>query len=360
MPECRTFTIDDLCRELPDVTLAESEDFAAFDVLFTSLGFEDRCVAVSRLLGNPPTTTYMLFPSTNTVDNQRNLNELEQRFRRSGAKFVELHAERSDTSIALEHVFESESFRRGNLRCAIDVSVMPSRFMIPLLNRLLASNVQLTVLYTMPETYKPTDSEFQEKAIEFCESLETTTEEGVADIIPSLSLPGQHVDHLPAKLILFPNFRRQRSMAVVTDVDESLAGRFTDQLVWFLTKPLDDSFLWRLDAVRRVNGIQETCHCSEIEPLDYKDTILNLERIYADAWRSHNISISPLGTKMQRLGVAIFNYCRPSTRLIFSRPMQYNANVWSEGISDTYAVRLGDTQALRRKLRDVGALRVFY
>jgi len=359
MKRIAEFTVEELCQQLPNVEVASSKDYEFANVFFTSLGFEDRSLAIPSRLSGLIERAFVFVPSTNQVDNKKNESELRSRLTQNGIAYNELSGQSADIDVAIERVIDSLSTITDiPLRCTVDISVMPSRFMIPLILRLIEINCELKILYAMARDYAPSIVEFQANIDSFCSASNETTEYGVEAIVPSIAHPGQHLDQLPACIILFPNFRKQRSLAVISEVDESLVGAKTQQVVWFLTKPLDSSYDWRLDATRAVNNIDESSLCQTVDSIDYRQTILHLEHVYLRKWRTHNISISPLGTKMQRLGVALFNYFRPSTRLIYAHPVKYNSSKWSNGVGETFVVNLGCTQDLRRKLIQVGSLRV--
>jgi hypothetical protein len=353
------YTIEELCHELPMAQIASEDDYEFANVFFTSLGFEDRALTVPQRLQGKIERAFVFVPSTNRSDNQRNQAELKELLTQNGTVYEELSGGSVEIDVAIERVINSlGEGTESPIRCTVDISVMPSRFMIPLISRLLEIHCELKILYTMAADYKPSKEEFESNVDSFCSENCLTTEFGVEAIVPSIAHPGQHLDQLPACLVLFPNFRKQRSLAVISEVDESLIGAKSEQVVWFLTKPLDSSYDWRLEATRAVNNIDESSLCQTVDSIDYRQTILYLDHIYLRKWKTHNISISPLGTKMQRLGVALFNYCRPSTRLIYAHPVKYNSSKWSQGVGKTFVVDLGCTEELRRKLTQVGSLRV--
>jgi hypothetical protein len=359
MTRVEEFTAEDLCHELPMAEIASNDDYEFANVFFTSLGFEDRSLAVPQRLRGKIERAFVFVPSTNQIDNEKNQSELKKLLTQNGAVYEELSGGSVEIDVAIERVINSlGAATESPLRCTVDISAMPSRFMIPLISRLLEIYCELKILYAMAGDYKPSKEEFEANVDSFCSASNLTTEYGVEAIVPSIAHPGQHLDQLPACVVLFPNFRKQRSLAVISEVDESLIGAKTEQVVWFLTKPLDSSYEWRFDATRAVNNIDASSLCQTVDSIDYRQTILHLEHIYLRNWKTHNISISPLGTKMQRLGVALFNYCRPSTRLIYAHPVKYNSSIWSQGVGETFVVNLGLTQELRHKLIRVGSLRV--
>lgn len=353
---CET-TVDSITEKLNAPTECISGDFAGTDVFITSLGFEDRAVAVPQLLTEMPRKAIVFTLQTNSEDNIKNLPGLQQALRGCDVEMLQADVDTECIRSLVERLrklsFDSND---QSLRVLVDVSVMPSRVMLPILTGLLDIDCVLTVAYAMASVYRPTHNEYLQSKQTFCRGFDVTTEIGVEQINANVAFPGQHLDPLPACLVVFPNFRKERSIAVITDTDESMLSNGNDQVFWLLTRPLNTDYVWRLDATKEVNDIRKNAITRIVDSIDYRDTIQVLDDIYQRMWRTHNISISPLGTKMQRLGVALFHYCRPSTRLIYTHPKLYNPKVWSEGIGQVYRVPLGETKILRNWLVRLGAL----
>ena len=68
--------------------------------------------------------------------------------------------------------------------------------------------------------------------------------------------------------------------------------------------------------------------------------------------------MSPLGSKMQALGTALFCYMHPEVRLVFALPKEYNAADYSTGCKDFWQVDFGPFDKLRANLDKVGMLRI--
>lgn len=359
MARVSKFTMEDLFERLPPVKPIDSSSLSGIDVFFTSLGFEERCLAAPSLLPSGIEHAIALVPGTNPIDNETNRTPLLALLAKAARSVKFLDGESTALEAEIISAINLVSSTAGNeIHIAVDVSAMPSRIMSKIVSIALTLNGCLTVVYTMAKGYLPEREEFVKERKKYCSEGAMTTEEGVEDVTPSIAHAGQHLDPLPACIVLFPNFRRERSRAVISSIDESLLGRSSDQLVWLLSKPFAEEFEWRLDATRLVNGIAESDVTYNLDVLDYRDTMLYLEKIYLQYWKSRNISISPLGTKMQRLGVLFFNYCRPSTRLVFSSPRKYSAGKWSYGTGMTYCTHFPSISQLRENLLSLGQLRI--
>jgi hypothetical protein len=141
-------------------------------------------------------------------------------------------------------------------------------------------------------------------------------------------------------------------------VDASLLANPEGKVVWLLGIPHLTEDRWRLDAMKRINAIGVDMPQYEVSTFDYRDTLRVLESLHVDKSDSHTITLSPLGSKMQALGTALFCYMHPDVRLIFSTPKEYNAALYSEGCKDIWEVDLGGLGELRGRLDEVGTLRI--
>ena len=356
MTRIHRYTMEDVCSNLPEVEKFDQSGYCSnIDFFVSALGFEERCLKVPSLIGKLAKNTGIIHPGTNVEDNERNLTNL---------KALLSHSNVAPTSFDGESISVCSKFREWvssdtiSPHIALDLTVMPSRVMLPIVSAIMELGGALTVFYTMAKRYLPDKEDFEKNRAFYCSISDITTEEGVKCITPSVTHTGQHLDPLPACIVLFPNFRRERTRAVIASIDESLLDKSNEQLVWLLTKPFTNDFTWRLQATRIVNSIKESDKSFAVEAVDYRDTMSHLEMIYANYWKTHNISISPLGTKMQRFGAALFNFSRPSTRLVYANPRRYSPGKWSSGIGTVYSVTFPSIAQLRNELLKLGQLTV--
>jgi hypothetical protein len=351
-------SVDAIIENLESPSECRPGDLDGFDIFITSLGFEERALAIPQLLSEPPQKAFVFTLQTNREDNGKNLPGLQQSLTGCDIEMLQPDVDKECIGSLIERLRGLSLASEHPLRILVDVSVMPSRVMLPIITGLVDFDCVLTIAYAMASIYRPTQDEYLNSKQVFCQSFDLTTEVGVEQINANVAFPGQHLDPLPACLVVFPNFRKERSIAVITETDESMLSNGNDQVFWLLTRPLNCDYEWRLDATKEVNGIRENAIQRTVDSIDYRDTIQVLDDIYQRMWRTHNISISPLGTKMQRLGVALFHYGRPSTRLIYTHPKLYNPRVWSEGIGQVFRVHLGETKTVRNWLIRLGALTI--
>ena len=110
--------------------------------------------------------------------------------------------------------------------------------------------------------------------------------------------------------------------------------------------------------MKEINGIPESGRQYVVCTFDYKDAISVLERVYVERAETHSITLSPLGSKMQALGVALFCHMQPDVRILMSTPKEYNAIQYSDGCRNVWCIEFGSLRDLRAKLEEVGTLRI--
>ncbi len=328
-----------------------------------ALGFEPRCLTLpghlSEIGYRSRRSAYLKY-ATNLDDNNLNLSELEHHLHVVSTPVDSLDADAADFPIRLRSlldlvVSEAESKPAS---VTLDISVMANRLLLRSMKVLLEYDICVRIIYSEAGVYHPTIQEYEQDPARWtgCDSL--GLERGVSEVMPSIDHPGHALDPLPDCLILFPSFKPERSRAVISFVDPSLLANPAGKVVWVLGEPhlLEDR--WRLDLMKRINGIGEGTPQYLVSTFDYRETLRALEDLYSEKSERHTITVSPLGSKMQALGIALFCYMHPDVRVIFSIPTEYNAFQYSEGCKAMWEIKFGNLSELRRNLGDVGRLRV--
>ena len=77
-------------------------------------------------------------------------------------------------------------------------------------------------------------------------------------------------------MILFPNFKRERSRAAISFVDPSLLTNPGDKVVWLLGIPHLCENKWRLDAMKKINEVSQDTPQYNVSTFDYKDALVCL------------------------------------------------------------------------------------
>ncbi len=110
--------------------------------------------------------------------------------------------------------------------------------------------------------------------------------------------------------------------------------------------------------MRKINRITDEAKVFEASTFDYREAWRILEQIYSECWEGSNISLSPLGSKMQALAVTLFCIRHPDVRVLLSTPLQYNSQQWSEGVRDLWRVSLGSAREFVNDILRAGTLQL--
>ncbi len=366
MPKIVRCELTDKINNLSSISRLERDELGTAypdDLFLCALGFEPRCLTLpSRLndAGYQTTRAYYFKYSTNLEDNAVNLSELERCLLRIAPIAEPIEADTLDLPTKLSSLLDlalGDSETRP-LRVTMDISVAANRLLLRCLRVLLRYDIRLRVIYSEAAVYHPTREEYERNAAQWEKAGLLGLERGVSDVMPSIDHPGDDLDPQPDSLILFPSFKADRSKAVISSVDPSLLQNPGDKVIWLPGVPHVDKDRWRLEAMKRINGIGEGTRHFEISTFDYKQTLQCLEGLHAELSEKRRITVSPLGSKMQALGTALFCYMHPDIRVILSTPIEYNATQYSEGCKEIWKIDFGPLRELRECLDQVGTLQI--
>lgn len=358
--------IVDVLPTLPDIAPLDSGALGTAnpdDLFLCALGFEPRCLTLPRALqeaGYKANRAVYLEYATNRDDNAANLPELETCLRAMSATVRPLEADSPDfpnrLRALLELVISGAASKPPGV--TFDVSVAANRLLVRCVKILLEYDICARILYSEAAIYYPTKKEYEGNPARWQTDDVLGLERGVSDVVTSIDHPGHHLDPLPDCLILFPTFKAERSKTVISTVDPSLLTSPGKKVIWLLGVPHLEEDRWRLEAMRTINAIGEDTPRHEVSTFDYKETMRALESIYREVSERYKITLSPIGSKMQALGTALFCHMHPDVRIMFATPKEYNAVQYSEGCKARWKIDFGSLKELRCVLDKIGTLKV--
>lgn len=240
----------------------------------------------------------------------------------------------------------------------MDVSVFANRLILRCMKAVLESRLDLTIAYAEAEEYYPTQAEYEACPSEWRLESMLGLERGVREVMTSIDHPGCSLDPIPDRVVLFPTFKPERSMAVVSAVDPAILLAPAKKIIWVVGTPHLEQNRWRVSAVRSINGITDDSVMYEVSTFKYKETLQVLETIHTRYSDEAKLTISPLGSKLQALAISLFCYLRPNVRVMFAIPKEYNAAHFSSGVGAVWKIRFRDVRQLTGLLDRVGSLRV--
>lgn len=365
MAQIHKRTLEEALASLPDILELDLNGFAQRqDSAFVcALGFEERCLSIPRALaqvGYSARDVYCLVYSTSQEHNDLNRAELEVALGQIASGSVTLiQVDEVDSSRLVAEALASScsnSQEPDGPSIAFDVSVVANRVLLRTMKSIFLLECRLTVLYSEAAVYGPTFAEYNADKEKWSEESSLGLERGVSAVSFSKEYPGEQLEPLPNSVILFPGFRPERSKAVIDAVDPALLTNPGANVVWLIGTPHLPEDAWRSDVMRDINNIEESFKTYDISTFDYKHTLTTLDKLYWERVAQRNITLSPIGSKMQALGCALFLYLHPDVRVAFATPREYNADQYSHGCKAMWVVEFTKLSESREMLDRVGQL----
>lgn len=365
MAHIQQIQLRDILSQLPKIEPldVESDLLGKEDDLFLgALGFEDRCLSIPELIAKTKrykcTEAIYFEYATNVNDNEVNKPRLLQALQDFSTAVNPMSCDEDNFPTNLRTTL-SRICNEGRTPSVIfDISVCTSKLLLLALKVLLEFDLSLRILYSEAEVYHPTREEYESDPEKW------TTEEGfglaigVSAVIPSVEHPGYRRDMLQEVMVVFPTFKPERAKAIIAEIDESLIMKPKDRVIWIVGNPHLPEDHWRVDAVREINKITASAPSYEVSTFYYEETLKTLERIYQPRDCKYHVTLSPLGSKMQSLGIALFCYMRHDVSIVFATPKEYNARQYSEGYKAVWQIDFGNLTTIRDILDRVGQLNI--
>ncbi|WP_411277014.1 hypothetical protein [Gaiella sp.] len=359
----RELALADIVGELPGVGAFSSNPSAArdLDVWIATLGFEERCYAVGNALadeGARAAHVLICTYETNTADNQANADAIIECARRLG---------RDPEWIAADQLGFADALRRRlralrddaarPLRVAWDMSAASNEVTVILASVLFETDCDLEVMYAEAAVYFPTILEYQSDPGRWHGEERMGLDQGTLNIRISSEHPGEHSSQLPHHLVVIPGYSRDRVRRVISRIEAA----FLDDLpgapiTWMIGTPHKAADAWRRQALLEIHAVPREHDPVELSTFHYTDTMNELERVHVQWGLKRNITLCPMGSKLQALGCALFCRSRPDVRVMFAQPEQYNASHYTEGVSHLWSVVFGRVDVLDARLGEVGTL----
>jgi len=360
----RRVEVIEILRDLPEVLpLDVAPDAARTDDLFlAALGFEDRCLSIPELLaeGRQYSATRAIYfeYSTNQSDNDLNRPRLVKAMESFATQVRPMPSDTDDLASQLRGILSEICTKADPVMVTFDISVCSSRLLVTTLTVLFEFNLNLRIVYSEAGLYHPTKAEYDADPNKWTSDEKLGLARGVSAVTRSPDHPGSRRETLPEAVIAFPTFKPERIRAILADIDQSLLVRPEKRVVWLTGDPhlLEDH--WRTDVQRNINNIPASAPAYEVSTFDYKKTLEILDRVYRPFDGKYLVTIAPMGSKMQSLGVVLFWYIRPEVSVYFASPREYNATQYSEGCKAMWCIEFGQLADVRKRLDSVGELRV--
>ncbi len=232
-----------------------------------------------------------------------------------------------------------------------DCTSCPSLILSTSLAVLLNYSCDLTILYSEAEEYFPTRSEWEDSDIKPPDMRVRGPFAGVKFVAKPPILQSGDIGERPLLLGLFPTFNTERTDGVLAELDPAVR-------IWLFGEPHNLSKNeYRIDMAKSFAApvMYPGDTWSTLTTFDYRKTLLALAGIYSEYRFTHRLVVMPHGSKLQTLGVNLFATAH-EVSMVFAMPQTYNPNRYSKGCTQIWAIPLGETGDLVKKLREHRAL----
>jgi hypothetical protein len=356
--------LTDVIDSLPEITKLDTvKDFIDFDcqIFICALGFEDRCLVIPEQLaitrGFNCHNAYICEYSTNMEDNDTNKSRLTSALEAFSDSVNSLRCDDNDYIFKLRELISNNCSYPKKPKIVFDISVASSNLLLSTIKVLLEFEIDLRVLYSEAEIYHPTVEEFNKSPSQWANDENLGLSVGVSQVYLHPEYSGSQKQN-PDLIIAFPNYKAERTQAVISNIDETILTRPEKRIIWIIgdSHMEDKERTHRKQILKTINRIGTNSIIYEASTFDYKQTIEILEKIYKDMNLKFHIDISALGAKMQSLGIAIFDYIRPDISVYVALPRQYNSSQYSEGHKETWKIDFGSLKEIKSALNKIGQI----
>ena len=360
MPRLKLNTFEDIAHAFADpavLSAASLGDRLEFDLIVFAAGFEPRCLSVPEklsTLGVKAQEICIVRYETNTADNGVYFGALETLSREMTETVSILTLEAPDFSIELT-AWLSRLSNDKIARVLFDISAASNRLVLTALSVMFDLPIHLDVTYAEASAYAPSQDEYEADKERWASEGLT---HGVGDITVGLSYAGDQIDPLPDCLVIIPGYGRDRAQAVINWVVPGLPLGASEQVIWLIGRPHLPNDAWRAQALLEIHDLADVPQRFELDTFNYSATLERLEWLYQRWGRDHQLSLAPMGSKLQALGAAVFCRLRPDVRLVFATPERYEAAGYSTGCREMWHVNLGSIPQLCRILGSVDTVEV--
>lgn len=328
-------------ESLPPV-VGISKSHVSDDLYICALGFEERCPTATRRLGQigyKAKHAIFLTYDTNPEDNKLNEESLKELLNSISLSVPQVSEYRlSEPNISLRNFMSTLRGMASLIESVtVDISSFSSGAILQILDALLRhpSIKSIRILYTEAAEYFPKKED---------DIVKDHLSVGVKDVFSLPNFGGLHSAGYSQVLITFLGFSAIRAKGVYNWYQPT-------RKIGIIGKPPREDRGWRVDLTRRIH--ERHYHTNDqlivLSTFDYAQVLQRLEELYLELSAEHNIGVSPLGSKMQTLGLLFFLLNHSDVQIIISVPEKFDAKRYSESSGPTWEVNL-DCINIRERL----------
>jgi len=303
------------------------------DLFICALGFEARCTGALRKLvqfSYKATNSIVLKYDIHQEDNEINLKELYDLLNKitlheiSECKYLtsDIPSSYHEIDLIIEEMKKKSCFKQ----ISVDISSFNTSAIFQILDKLFQSNCeQIRIIYTESKEYYP-------KEIPSSNNGEYLSA-GIKEVLTLPNFSGIFSPGYTPLLVIILGFEPIRARGILNIFQPS-------KKIGIFGVPSRHDLKWRLSLAKKMyqNFFEDQDIKKECSEFNYEEVYWTLEKIYNDFSQKNNVTIAPLGSKMQALAVLLFLEKHPDVQLLISIPIKYDPRRYSEGVGKSYQI----------------------
>lgn len=311
------------------------------DCVVVCAGFEERAVAFLREVAGRGSGFRVVVVDYLPACSDNRLSEVFQLCEQARCEVRHLTYDRKNPAGFGDILMEAVGL--DSKRVFVDVSGMSRLLIVQALVALCGDAEgwkRCFVTYSDAQSYPPTRDEV-ECAICNCSSdpmfAALFLSSGVFDvtIVPELSPASLGANQ--SRLVVFPSFNSDQLPALRAELQPS-------RFVFIHGTPPSPVNQWRTDAIARLNRLDDINGSGNFKTstLDYRETLDCLLKIYSEHSVRDRILVSPTGSKMQTVAVALFRALIEDVQIVYPTPREFRSpRNYTTGIGQLHVLPLG-------------------
>lgn len=363
----RSRTVTQAIEDLPDLRRYVDEPIDSCDLLLIAAGFEERVLKVPSLLratSSRAKHVRVARYSTNIEDNTSRWAELKPIVEAVSDDVAFFDAEDPTELIAdVASMFSGETI----VRIHVDISGASAPLILSMIGVLADRqniDIHVTVWYSEAGQY------FLPKAVEALPSAwgdDDRPEVGVSNVWAHPIFRGHHHDSAGPFVIAFPSLYTAR-LARCLSFCEATETLGESNVLWVLPDTTHRDHQWRHQKVKEAiecllagaiggsdTGVIAPESARNVGTHDYRGALKAVVEA-SDSNEGHNIFLVQFGSKLQSLGSALALAARTEIAAVYARPEKFNADQYSSGFGEVWALDLPNLRSVVDSIQSIGAL----
>ncbi len=370
----KTEAFSDISASFPKRQPFEKNTPEHLDLFIMAKGFEERILKIpaeliERSIISSSTKILIGNYKTNVDDNNKRFSQLSELT--SDFQFNEFDAE--NPAITKRTISSAINATINNIDkpvVGVDISGSSSTLIFSILNTLFTekSDIYIWIFYAEAKNYFPdADNNNALKLAQNCSGGQSNRDYGASEIMYHDHFRGIQGDNRESFVIGVPSYSLDRFQRCVQHLGDDIINITQKVFALILPSTTDTHHAHRSDDI--LNHVRKfflndnesarifspDLHQCDVE--NYDNITRTLIEI-ADINFGRNITLIHFGPKLQSVGASLALLARPEIRLLMSRPTNFNATEYSNGVGNIWSIFFQNPKKLIKKLQTIGHIRI--